>query len=94
MRPYCGWRGSLRASTIAAMEWLGSGRITSAGLARLGADPRQADQVYRDLKAQKDGFLTAVFVLNLDAADFVARIINTVQPADFLTGLPKTTHCA
>lgn len=52
--------GSIRANTTEAMRWLGSGRLSSAGIVRR-ADPRDCDAVYRELKAQSGGALTAVF---------------------------------
>lgn len=52
--------GSLRANTTAAMEWLAGGRLRHDGLVRV-ADPRDCQQVYSDLAAQRGGALTAVF---------------------------------
>jgi threonine dehydrogenase-like Zn-dependent dehydrogenase len=52
--------GSIRANITGAMEWFASGRLSSAGIVR-HADPRDCDAVYRDLKEQRDGFLTAIF---------------------------------
>ena len=53
-------RASLRENTIAAMEWLASGRIRHDGIV-LRADPRAVQQVYSDLQAQRGSNLTAVF---------------------------------
>ena len=52
---------SLRENTVAAMEWIAAGRISTAGIVRLGANPRDVQQVYADLQAQRGGMLTAVF---------------------------------
>ena len=52
--------GSIRANITGAMEWFASGRLSSAGIVR-HADPRDGDAVYRDLKEQRGGFLTAIF---------------------------------
>ncbi|MEK7413308.1 MAG: zinc-binding dehydrogenase [Planctomycetota bacterium] len=53
--------GSLRDNAIAAMEWLGSGRMRTDGFVRRGVNPRDVQQVYRDLQAQHGGMLTAGF---------------------------------
>jgi threonine dehydrogenase-like Zn-dependent dehydrogenase len=52
---------SLRENTVAAMEWIASGRIRTDGFVRRGVDPKLVQQVYDDLLAQRDGMLTAVF---------------------------------
>ncbi len=54
-------RASLRENTVAAMEWIASGRINTDGFVRRGVDPRQVQQIYEDLQAQRGGMLTAVF---------------------------------
>jgi len=53
-------RGSIQANIAAAIAWFGSGRLSSAGLFRR-VDPRDCDAVYRELKEQPGGMLTAVF---------------------------------
>jgi threonine dehydrogenase-like Zn-dependent dehydrogenase len=53
-------QGSLRANITAAMRWLQEGRLSAAGIVRR-ADPRDCDAVYRELKAQGGGALTAIF---------------------------------
>lgn len=52
--------GSIRGNTAAAMRWLGSGRLRGAGIVRRAA-PRDCQQVYADLAAQRGDALTAVF---------------------------------
>jgi hypothetical protein len=52
--------GSLRENTVAAMSWLAAGRIRSSSIIRR-ADPRDCQQVYSDLQAQRGSALTAVF---------------------------------
>lgn len=52
--------GSIRGNTEAAMRWLGSGRLRSAGIVQR-ADPRDCQRVYADLAAQRGDALTAVF---------------------------------
>jgi len=52
--------GSIRANITGAMAWFASDRLSSAGIVR-HADPRDCDAVYRDLKEQRGGFLTAIF---------------------------------
>lgn len=51
---------SLRENITAAMEWLASGRIQHNGIV-LHANPREVQQVYNDLQAQRGNNLTAVF---------------------------------
>ncbi len=53
-------QGSIRANITSAMAWFGDGRLASAGLTRV-ADPRECDEVYRELQEQRGGHLTAIF---------------------------------
>jgi threonine dehydrogenase-like Zn-dependent dehydrogenase len=52
--------GSIRANITGAMSWFASGRLSSQGIVRR-VDPRECDAVYRELKEQRGGYLTAVF---------------------------------
>lgn len=52
--------GSIRDNTTAAMQWFATGRLRSTDIARI-ADPRDCAEIYRDLKQQTGGYLTAVF---------------------------------
>jgi threonine dehydrogenase-like Zn-dependent dehydrogenase len=52
--------GAIREQIITAMTWFASGRLSIAGLARR-ADPRDCDEVYRELKEQRAGSLTVLW---------------------------------
>ena len=52
--------GSIRANITGAMSWFASGRLSSKGIVRR-VDPRECNAVYRELKEQRGGALTAVF---------------------------------
>lgn len=53
-------RGSIRENIAAALDWIAAGRIQTEGLYRL-ADPRECENVYRQLQERGGGPLTAVF---------------------------------